>query len=65
MNKKLGNNKIGQNLSSQTLFHLTGSLDVLKLILKNGFQARYIYEKLPGRKLAYLTKTTCFCNIPL
>jgi len=65
MNKKLWNNKIGQNLSSQTLFHLTGSLDVLKLILKNGFQARYIYEKLPGRKLAYLTKTTCFCNIPL
>jgi len=65
MNNKIGNYKTVQNLSSETLFHLTGKLDILKLILQNGFQARYIYEKLPGRKIAYLTKTVCFCDIPL
>ncbi len=57
--------KINQNLSSRNLFHLTGTMDILKLILQNGFQARYIYEKLPGTKLAYFTKTVCFCDIPL
>ena len=67
MNKKLGNRKIGQNLSSETLFHLTWKFDNLKSILTNGFQAGYIYEKLPGtgRRLAYFTKTICFCDIPL
>jgi len=65
MNRKIGKYKTTFNLSSETLFHLTGSFDILKLILKNGFQARYIYEKLPGRKLAYFTKTICFCDIPL
>lgn len=65
MNRKLGTYKTTPNLSSETLFHFTSDFNILKLILENGFQARYIYEKLPGRKLAYLTKTVCFCDIPL
>jgi len=65
MNRKLGTYKTSQNLSSETLFHFTSDFTTLELILRNGFQARYIYEKLPGRKLAYLTKTICFCDIPL
>jgi hypothetical protein len=65
MNRKLGTFKTSPNLSSETLFHFTNSLDNLLLILNNGFQARYIYEKLPGRSLAYFAKTVCFCDIPL
>ena len=65
MNRKLGKYKTAPNLSSDTLFHFTGDFETLELILKNGFQAHWIYEKLPGRKLAYLTKTICFCDIPL
>ena len=53
------------NLSSDTLFHLTGCFDILKSILQNGIQPRYIYEKLPGKKIAYFTQTICFCDIPL
>ena len=65
MNRTLGNYKTKQNLSSTTIFHFTNTLDILKSILKNGFQVRFIYEKLPGTKLAYLTNTVCFCDIPL
>lgn len=65
MNRKLGTYKTTANLSSETLFHFTGNFNTLELILQNGFQARWIYEKLPGRKLAYFTKTVCFCDIPL
>lgn len=65
MNSRLGHYPVRQNLSSDTLFHLTGSLEVLQLILQNGLQARTIYEKLPGRNLAYLCRTVCFCDIPL
>lgn len=65
MNRKLGKYKTSPNLSSETLFHFTGNFKTLELIMKNGFQARWIYEKLPGRKLAYFTKTVCFCDIPL
>ena len=54
-----------ENLSSEALFHFTSSIDVLILILEKGFQARYIYEKIPGTKLAYMVKTACFCDIPL
>jgi len=65
MNRKLGTYKTSPNLSSDTLFHFTSDFNTLKLILENGFQSRYIYEKLPGRKIAYLTKAVCFCDIPL
>ena len=65
MNKKTSKNRTSQNLSSTTLFHLTNSMENLESIIKNGFQARYIYEKIPNIKLAYFTKTVCLCNIPL
>lgn len=65
MNRKLGTYKTTANLSSETLFHFTSNINKLDLILKNGFQASWIYEKIPGRKLAYFTKTVCFCDIPL
>lgn len=65
MNRQLGSFKTSPNLSSETLFHFTSSFNTLELILKNGFQTRWIYEKLPGGRLAYFTKTTCFCDIPL
>lgn len=65
MNSKLGKYRVDQNLSSRTFFHFTKSFEILKKILENGFQARYVYEKLPGLKLAYFTKTVCFCDIPL
>lgn len=65
MRTTLGKLSTIQNLSSESLFHFTSSIDVLYKILRNGFQARYIYEKIPGTKLAYYVKTTCFCDIPL
>lgn len=65
MNRQLGTFKTASNLSSETLFHFTNSFNNLQLILNNGFQAGYIYEKLPGRVIAYLAKTVCFCDIPL
>lgn len=65
MNRKLGTYKTTANQSSETLFHFTGRFNTLESIMKNGFQARWIYEKLPGTKLAYFTKTVCFCDIPL
>ena len=65
MNRKLGTFKTTPNLSSETLFHFTADFKTLGLILNGGFQSRWIYEKLPGRNLAYLTKTICFCDIPL
>jgi hypothetical protein len=65
MRRSLGKHKTTPNLSSRSLFHFTNDISTLGLILNGGFQARYIYEKLPGRKIAYFTETTCFCDIPL
>lgn len=65
MRRTPGKMSAKQNLSSETLLHFTDSLEVVKLILNTGFQARYIYEKLPSNKLAYFVKTVCFCDIPL
>ena len=53
---------------SETLFHFTKTLNVLKLILKNGFMPRFCFEDVEWmesqhKKLAYAM--TCFCDIPL
>jgi hypothetical protein len=54
-----------QNLSSETIYHFTDSLATLEKIITIGFQARYIYEKLPKSKIAYFVKSVCFCDIPM
>lgn len=54
---------------SDNLFHFTKSLDVLKLILNNGFEPRYCLEDIEWmgfneyKRLAF--PMTCFCDIPL
>lgn len=57
--------KLSQNISSATLFHFTSELDFLLSIIEKGFQARYCSEKLPKKRIAYLTPMVCFCDIPL
>ena len=52
-------------LSSHNLFHFTHSLDVLKLILKNGIRYSVVMERIPGAKLVYAVDAVCFCCIPL
>lgn len=53
------------NLSSQTLFHFTPSLDNLKGILSGGIRYGMFAEKLPKGKMAYFVRGISFCNIPL
>lgn len=53
------------NLSSETLFHFTSSLDNLQGILKDGIRYGVFAEKLPTRHLAYFVRGISFCNIPL
>jgi hypothetical protein len=53
---------------AETLFHFTKSLDVVKLILKNGYCPRYCLEDVEWQEwghelIAYAM--TCFCDIPL
>lgn len=54
---------------SDNLFHFTRSLDVLKLILKNGVYPRYCLEDFSWfgansfKHIAY--PMSCFCDIPL
>lgn len=54
---------------SDNLFHFTGSIDILKLILKNGVYPRYCLEDLGWfglksfKHVAY--PMSCFCDIPL
>jgi hypothetical protein len=53
---------------SDNLFHFTKSLDVLKLILKNGIYPRYCLEDIEwfGVDDKYLAfPMSCFCDIPL
>ena len=65
MRETVGKISARQNLSSETLFHFTTNIDVLIAIFEKGFQARYIYEKILGTKLAYFVRAVCFCDIPL
>ena len=53
------------NLSSQTLFHFTPSIDNLKSILSGGIRYGMFAEKLPARNVAYFIRGISFCNIPL
>ncbi|WP_049537371.1 abortive infection system antitoxin AbiGi family protein [Vibrio harveyi] len=54
---------------SDNLFHFTNSLDVLKLILKNGIYPRYCLEDIEWFGLAndkhIAFPMSCFCDIPL
>lgn len=54
---------------SDNLFHFTKSLDVLKLILKNGIQPRYCLEDVEwvgrGKYKNIAFPMSCFCDIPL
>lgn len=54
---------------SNNLFHFTKSLDVLKLILKNGIQPRYCLEDNEwmglGDNKHIAFPMSCFCDIPL
>jgi len=64
-------NKISENLSSNTLYHFTPTLDNLLGILTNNFQPKYCLETtdylgdtiLNHFELAY--PMVCFCDIPL
>ena len=53
------------NLSSETLFHFTSSLDTLKNILFGGLRYGMFSEKLPFKNHAYFVRGISFCNIPL
>lgn len=53
---------------SDNLFHFTSSIDVLEIILKNGFRPRFCLEDIrwlgaSDEHIAYAM--TCFCDIPL
>lgn len=53
---------------SDNLFHFTKSLDVLKLILKNGLEPRYCLEDTEWLSIKYKYMAyamSCFCDIPL
>lgn len=54
---------------SDNLFHFTKSLDVLKLILKNGIKPRYCLEDNEwfglGKERHIAFPMSCFCDIPL
>lgn len=57
------------NPRSDNLFHFTKSIDVLKLILKNGIYPRYCFEDVEWfdfkkhKQIAF--PMCCFCDIPL
>lgn len=53
------------NLSSETLFHFTPSLDNLMNILSGGIKFGLFAEKFPKGKEAYFVRGISFCNIPL
>ncbi len=63
--------KISENLSSNTVFHFTNSIERLIGILSNNFEPRYCLEKteylssrvLENIEMAY--PMVCFCDIPL
>ncbi len=63
--------KISENLSSNTFFHFTDSIENLTGILSNTFEPRYCLEKteylsskvLKNIEMAY--PMVCFCDIPL
>ncbi len=68
------NKKSFINISSNVLFHFTGSLDNLKNILRNDFSPRYCPEYDPQEStVAHLEKgapkfarpMVCFCDLPL
>ena len=54
---------------SDNLFHFTNSIDVLKLILKNGVSPRYCLEDFSwfaGAHIKYVAyPMSCFCDIPI
>jgi hypothetical protein len=52
------------NLSSNTLFHFTKSLDIIESILENGFKTKTNIEHLPNN-ICYSANMLCFCDIPL
>jgi len=54
-----------QNLSSNSLFHFVNKMEYLLDILRNGFQARYCYEKFPKLNIPIAIPMKCFCDIPL
>jgi hypothetical protein len=56
------------NISANTLFHFTSSLESLKSILKNGLFVRYSLENYTGlfsEKTEIAIPMVCFCDIPL
>ena len=68
MNQKIRSHKIeklDENLSASSLFHLTNSLDAIKNILQKGFKISYWFERLPLDNYFYIAPMVCFCDIPL
>lgn len=67
----MAKNKISENISSNTLFHFTPTLDNLLGILTNNFQPRYCLETtdyLGDKNLSHFEMAypmVCFCDIPL
>ncbi|WP_047444833.1 abortive infection system antitoxin AbiGi family protein [Alistipes sp. ZOR0009] len=63
--------KIAENLSAETLFHFTSSIDHLVNILKTNFSPRYCLEDSSYFSIKGYSNTeqaypmVCFCDIPL
>ncbi len=53
------------NLSSETLFHFTSTLERLQSIMVDGMRFGMFAEKIPFKGVAYFVRGISFCNIPL
>lgn len=60
MAKKNIDQSTSVNISSNTLFHFTNSLEKLEGILKNNFLPHYCYEDIIQKALPMV----CFCDLP-
>jgi Protein of unknown function (DUF2743). len=67
--------RLGETLSSDSLFHFTSQRQYLENIIENGFSPRYCVEDLSQfaealsaeghEKVEYAIPMVCFCDIPL
>lgn len=69
MIKRKKSSDLSQNLSSNTLFHFTKSIAILKNILREGFRLTHVPEVIKKIRedelLYYVAPMVCFCDIPL
>lgn len=63
---------MSSKLSSDTLFHYTTSIDIIKKILTEGFKPNYslenfefLFEKVDNIKNYHFIPMVCFCDLPI